>query len=439
MTQRLLHVDCFAGISGDMFLGALIDLGYPMEQLCRGLSQLGLDKEFHLHASHVNRCGIQGVKLDVHPTDAAHQHSPTQKSVTGTHPHHHIDSGHSHPHAHAHPHDHEPHSHEHGRNFSEIRKIIESSALSERVKSQSVGVFERIAIAEGKIHGLPPSDVAFHEVGAIDSIVDIVGVTLGLEFFEIDRITFSPLIEGSGHIHCAHGVFPLPAPATLEILNGIPLTQVPEAGERITPTGAAFAAFFGESFSGMPGMAVEKIGYGAGTRNPHHRPNVLRLLLGQSAESSPPSTEESIIELHSNLDDCTPELIAALCAKLLDRGVLEVFTTPVVMKKGRLGTLLTVLLHDSLVPEAESMLLTESSTFGVRKHTVRRKILQRRIEAVETSFGSVQVKVGLLCGRIVQATPEFESCKAVAAEKSVPLRDVMLAAQAAASRLLTSS
>lgn len=420
---RILYLDCFSGISGDMFVGSLLDLGWSLADLQAGLSLLGLDAEFHIHASHQNRQNISATKFDVH---VAHHHP---------HAHHTSPSPHSHTHSHFDEEHHhssatETHSHTHGRTFREIQTLIEASQLSKNVKTTSISVFRRIAVAEGKIHGQPPEKVAFHEVGAIDSIVDIVGVCLGIEALGIQEIHASKLAEGSGMIQCAHGIFPLPAPATLEILRGIPLSQVEEAGERITPTGAALLAEFAQSFGPMPELRVEKTGFGAGARNPATRPNVLRAILGESVFSALNPTKQ-VVEIQTNLDDSTPELVAEVSRQLMLKGALDVFTQPIMMKKGRVGVLLTVLAH---LPDAERLshlILRESTAFGVRWQHCERVILDRKIIPIETPFGSVQVKIGALNGEILQCAPEFSSCVEVAEKVGVSFREVFSATQGA--------
>lgn len=404
--MRILFLDCFSGISGDMAVGALCDLGVPRELLERELAKLGLGGEFHLHFSRQSRCGIEGVKFDVHLHTHEHGH-----------------------HEHSHAHEHE---HTHGRTFAEIRALLEASELSDFVKARSVAVFHRIAVAEGKIHGMPPEKVHFHEVGAVDSIVDIVAFCIALEALGAPRVLASPLVEGSGFIDCAHGRFPLPAPATLEILAGIPLRQIDEPMEFITPTGAALLAEFATGFAPMSALAVERIGYGVGTRNSPHRPNVLRAVLGETADVADTDT---VTELETNLDDLTPELAAAAVEKLLAAGALDAFVTPVQMKKGRPGFRLTALVDPTRADEFASLILRETSAFGVRMHDCRRIKLRREMTSVETPFGPVAIKLGWLGDERVQAAPEFESCRAVAEAAGATVREVYLAAQAAATRL----
>ena len=282
--MKTLYLDIFSGISGDMFIGAMIDLGADAHKLEHELEKLKLGG-YHLHIARKQKSGIEGVKFDVHLADH-HEHSHDHD-----HPHeHHHDHDHPHEHHHGHGHDHDHHHEEHddSRNFSEIKELISSSKLSAWVKQKSVAVFKRVAEAEGKIHGLPADEVHFHEVGAVDSIVDVVGACIALELLGKPRVLAAPVVEGTGWVKCAHGRFPVPVPATLAILGarGIGLTQCDEPNELITPTGAALLAEFAESFGPMENLAAEKIGFGLGTRDNETRPNVLRAVLGELVTSA---------------------------------------------------------------------------------------------------------------------------------------------------------
>ena len=403
--MRVLYFDCFSGISGDMTVGALRDLGVEEAVFQDALKALALDGEFHAHFHRGSRQNIAGWKFDVH----AHEH------------------GHSHHKAHHH-HDHEHHGHHtHGRSFRQIRELVEKSALSEFIKTRSVAVFHRIAVAEGKIHGLPAEEVTFHEVGAVDSIADIVAACAGLEALGVDRVFSSKLVEGTGWFDCAHGRFPLPAPATLEILTGVPLRQIEESGELITPTGAALLAEFADSYGPLPEIRIEKIGYGLGTRDSAPRPNVLRAVLGEAAQTPDADTDE-ITQIETNLDDFTPELAGATMERLFAAGALDVFFTPAQMKKNRPGFVLTVLASEEKASELGRIILSETSAFGVRIHRARRMKLRREFREVETPYGPVRIKLGFLGDELVQAAPEFESCREAAAKAGVSVRDVHLAA-----------
>ncbi len=421
--MQTLYLDLFSGISGDMFIGALVDLGVDPGALEKELAKLQLDG-YHLHCARAQKGSIAGTKFDVHLSEDHHHHDDS---------HHH---DHSHPHEHDDDHDHGHshhghsgtvhHSHEHQRNFSEIKQLIQASALSGWVKQKSIAVFERIAAAEGKIHGLPAEQVHFHEVGAVDSIVDIVGGCIGLELLGKPRVLASQVTDGNGWVDCAHGRFPIPAPATLEILaaRGVSVTQCSEPHELVTPTGAALVAELAESLGPMEGLVPEKIGFGLGTRENKSRPNVLRAILGHvEARASAHDWESDTIEvLESNLDDLSAEILGYFVEKALAEGALDVFHTPIQMKKNRPGVLLTVLCARADADRFCQLILTETTSFGVRRYPVERRKLHRAVRDVQTPYGLVSVKIGRLDGKIVQAAPEFEHCKKVAVAAGVPLK-----------------
>jgi uncharacterized protein (TIGR00299 family) protein len=299
------------------------------------------------------------------------------------------------------------------------------------VKQKSIAVFHRIAVAEGKIHGLSPEEVHFHEVGAVDSIVDIVAACAGLEMLGKPRVISAPVVEGTGWIRCAHGRFPIPAPATLAILGarGVPITQCEEPNELVTPTGAALLAELADSFAPMRGIVAEKIGYGLGTRDNQTRPNVLRAVLGQSSTASTHDWQiDSIVVLETNLDDINSELLGHFVDKAFAAGALDVFHTPIQMKKNRPGVILTVLCAETDADAFTELMLRETSSFGVRRHVAERRKLVREFSKVQTPLGEVTVKLGKLDGKVIQATPEFESCKQVAERQNVSLKDVYAAA-----------
>lgn len=453
--MKTLYLDIFSGISGDMFIGALIDLGVDAHKLERELAKLKLDG-YHLHVGRQERQGIAGVKFDVH---LAHDHDHEHEHHHHVHEHHHEEHephphehGHHHEHSveHGHGHDHH-HEHEHdhadSRNFAEIKRLIGGSKLSPWVKKKSLAVFQRIADAEGKIHGQPADEVHFHEVGAVDSIVDIVGACIGLEILGKPRVLAAPVTEGTGWIRCAHGRFPIPAPATLAILGArrVGVTQCDEPNELVTPTGAALLAEFVEEFGPMTGIVAEKIGFGLGTRENKTRPNVLRAVLGTAAkvESAKSKTEkrndwetDRVAVVETNLDDVSGEVLGNFVEQALAAGALDVFHTPIQMKKNRPGALLTVLCAEADADRFSEMILRETSAFGVRRTLTERRKLQREFATVKTSHGKVTVKLGKLNGAVIQAAPEFESCKKLAALRKLPLKRVYEAAVAAASRLL---
>jgi uncharacterized protein (TIGR00299 family) protein len=419
--MKTLYLDIFSGISGDMFLGALLDLGVDGKRLIRELAKLQL-AGYHLHAGPQEKSGIAGVKFDVH-LEHEHEHE---------HAHHHDGHGHSHD-GHAHDHDHHKnHDHDHSRTFAEIKKLIAKSKLSPWVKQKSTAVFQRLADVEGKIHGQPPENVHFHEVGAVDSIVDIVGACIGLELLGKPRVLAAPVVEGTGWIKCAHGRFPLPAPATLALLGarGIGVTQCAEPNELVTPTGAALLAEFAESFGPMENLVAEKIGIGIGTRDNLTRPNVLRAILGQAGAKAVHDWEtDRVAVLETNCDDINAEILGHLVETALAAGALDVFHTPVQMKKNRPGVLLTILCAENDADKFSAMILQETTAFGVRRTLAERRKLRREFAVVKTKFGVVTVKIGKLDGRIVQLAPEFESCKKLALAAQVPLARVYDAAR----------
>lgn len=447
--MKTLYLDIFSGISGDMFIGALLDLGVSLEGLERELGKLHLD-EYHLHATRKQKSSIEGVKFDVHTHDHdhdhehSHQHDHEHEEGEHAHDHGHTHShgehGHSHSHSHLHSHGEHEHEHEHhhahGRTFSEIREMISSSALSPWVKEKAIAVFSRIARAEGKIHGQPPEEVHFHEVGAVDSIVDIVGGCVALELLGKPRILAGPVVEGTGFIKCAHGRFPIPAPATMAILaeRGVPISQCEEPHELVTPTGAALLAELAEEFGPIRGFVPERVAYGLGTRDNKTRPNVLRVVLGTAGSGGTGHDWETdtIAVLETNLDDINAEILGHVVEKAFAQGALDVFHTPIQMKKNRPGVLLTVLCASAEQDRFTELLLRETTAFGVRRTSCERRKLKREIVSVNTTFGSVEVKVGRLDGRKVQTSPEFESCRRLAEAKDVPIKAIYQAAIAAA-------
>ena len=427
--MQTLYLDLFSGISGDMFIAALIDLGVKAGALEQELKKLRLEG-YHLHVARGHKANLEGVKFDVHLSE-------------------HHDHGEGSPaHGHAHSHSH-PHTHEHGRTFAQIRELIAGSQLSGWVKQKAGAIFQRVAVAEGRIHGLPPDQVGFHEVGAVDSIVDIIGGCIALEMLGKPRVLASPVVEGTGWIDCAHGRLPIPAPATLAILGarGIALSQCAEPNELVTPTGAALLAELVESFGPMQGLVAEKIGYGLGTRDNETRPNVLRAVFGElRREGREPGVApgahdwetDTIAVLETNLDDLNAEILGGLIEKALAAGALDVFHTAIQMKKSRPGVLLTVLCTEADADKFSEMLVRETSTFGVRRYAAERRKLRREFVTVRTPHGAVTVKVGRLNGKVLQAAPEFESCRKLAQQANVPLKEIYEAAlRALPSSLLT--
>ncbi|MBL6844308.1 MAG: nickel pincer cofactor biosynthesis protein LarC [Verrucomicrobiae bacterium] len=419
--MKTLYLDIFSGISGDMFLGAMLDLGLDEQHL---RTQLGLlpvgDYKLHVHRD--VRSSVEGVKFDVILNNPGQTHS------------------HSHDHHHAHSHSHgglEDHGHddEHSRNYAQILELIRASPYSNWVKERSMSMFHRIAVAEGKIHGQAPEEVHFHEVGAVDSIVDIIGASIALETLGCPQVLAAPVVEGTGFVHCAHGKFPVPTMATLSILGeaGVALTQCDLPYELVTPTGAALLAEFADSFGPMQGLVAEKVGYGLGGRDIPGRPNVLRAVLGEtaSADSGHDWETDTVTLIETNLDDCRPEVLGHLVDLVLERGALDVFHTPIQMKKNRPGVLLSVLCQPQDVDTFRAMMLCETTAFGVRSMHMDRCKLKRSIETIETDFGAIQIKKGFWQGRTLHIAPEYESCRAAARKFNVPVRVVYEAAERA--------
>lgn len=410
--MRHLYLDIFSGISGDMFLGALLDLGVEFKALERELKRLNLSG-YHLHYFRGQKSGIEGVKFDVH-VDAE----------LGAHDHVHEGSGGAH----------RPHDHSHGtcRDHAAIRELIQASPLSDWVKQRALSVFERIATAEGKIHGVPPERVHFHEIGGVDSIVDIVGTCIGLEMLGCPEVSASPVVEGTGWVKCAHGMFPIPTAATLEILGarGIAVTQCVEPHELVTPTGAALLAEFAIRVGPMQSVVGTRVGYGLGTRDNRTRPNLVRAILWDDASVATAHDWETdtIAILETNLDDVSGELLGQVLEKALRLGALDAFHTPIQMKKNRPGVIFTILSLPEAADQFCELLLTETSAFGIRRTHAERRKLPRSFTEVKTEYGRVKIKLGSWQGKIIQVAPEFESARGVAAMAGVPCKAVMEAA-----------
>lgn len=444
--MRIGYLECFAGISGDMLLGALVDAGVSrvlLEDTARALD-IGAELRF----SFVDRSGISATKVDVidaasgekaeahHEHGHDHKHDHTHEGEHGhSHEHHHSHDDHHHEHKHSHEHEHShehshSHSHVHGRTWKQIRELIEHAPLAQDVRTLSLRAFELLAHAEAKIHNVPVETVHFHEVGAVDTITDIVCGAAGLCSLGVDTWYSSAVNVGGGFVQCAHGMFPVPAPATAELLKGIPTYSAGPQKELTTPTGAALLKALGCSFGEAPPMTAKAIGYGAGTRNPERFPNVLRLSIGDTAAKMD-SSSERVVVLECAVDDATPQLVAHCMERALEEGALDVMCAPVVMKKGRMGSLLTVLCRPELRSTLEELLLRETTTLGVRVREEDRVVLQRRFMDVETAFGSIRVKVGSRASEDVNLMPEYEDCVRAAREHGVPLKQVMQAALAA--------
>ncbi len=384
--MRTLYLDCFAGISGDMFLGALTDLGISLDDLTTSLAGLDLP-DYHISLEKVQKNGISGTKFFVHVNEKGFNH----------------------------------------RHLSDIKNIIIKSTLPKQVKTASVQVFENLAAAEAKIHGISPEEVHFHEVGAIDSIIDIIGTIIALDLLSIKKIMCSPLPLGFGFVDCAHGILPLPAPAALELLTGIPTKKCDIEGETVTPTGAALIKTLCQEFGPIPSMQISKIGYGAGTAD-RKVPNLLRAVLGEIEQESYPSDLDSdlttVIEV--NIDDMNPEFYEHILSQLFSKGALDVYLTPVIMKKGRPGQVLTCLAPKNNTKPLVDILFSETSTLGVRTYTTNRFKLFREIVTVDTIYGTIKIKLGRRTGSsdILTAAPEWEDCKEIARLNNIPAKAV---------------
>ena len=390
-------------------LSALVSLGADLGKIEREIGAF-FPEPIHFHLSPSSQSGISGFRIRVGVGDSPHDESIWMERG-GAHSNHSPDSHHSASHSHCH------------RTFVQIRDLISASPLSEVTRSRAIAVFRAIAEAEGKIHGKEPEEVHFHEVGAWDSVADIVGVCLALEQLGVEGISCGPLPAGIGTLHCAHGEMPNPAPATQALLRGMAITQTDEPHELVTPTGAALLSVLSRSAPVPPVLVVEKEGIGFGSRELESRPNLLRATLLSSPEK--PTSAETVWMVETNLDDAPPEWIAATAQRLMEAGALDVWTTPILMKKGRAGCTLSVLAEEQSVASLRLMVFRELPTFGIRFYPVKRETLSRRFDPVETPWGVLPVKVGTLQdGSPVTASPEFTDCDRVAREKGLPLRQV---------------
>ena len=420
--MRAVYFDCFAGVSGDMIIGAQLDLGVDLESLTQQLSSLGLDG-YQIKSRRVERSGISAAKFDVEVNQAAQP----------------------------------------ARTLADIRSTIAGSSTTDRVKDQAIRVFARLAEAEARVHGTTPDKIHFHEVGAVDSIIDIVGAMIGFEVLGVERFFCSPLRLGCGSVDSQHGRLPIPAPATAELLRGAPVYASELEGEFVTPTGAAIVATLCEEFGPIPQMKVARVGYGAGSRDPKDFPNALRLIIGELEEAgelgSPvagarrtdrgadpaqilesrtatqtkvyATSDETIVVIETNIDDMNPQVYRFVMERAFALGALDVFMVPAQMKKDRPGVLLTVLCRPETADATIEMLLVETTTFGVRYYEAKRRVLERTFETVETEYGPVRIKVARDGARTLHFQPEFEDCARVAASAKVPLLEVHGAAAAA--------
>jgi len=391
--MRQAYLDCSSGISGDMLLAALLDAGVDARRLLRELKKMRLGfYEFKL--TRAVRGNLVGARVDIR--------IPAQQPP---------------------------------RKLGDIEEMMGKTELAETVKEKALKIFRRLAEAEGKLHNLPPGEVHFHEVGAVDAIIDIVGACLGLELLEVSELTCSPLNVGGGRVQAEHGSLPVPAPATAELLKEIPIYSTGIEGELVTPTGAAIVSTLAASFGPMPAMKVERIGYGAGEKDIPGQANVTRLFVGESVEVVKPQPgaagDELVSVIEANLDDMSPQLYGYFVEQALAAGALDVTCSAVQMKKNRPGLLVTVLCAPESSDALAELLFEQTTTIGLRIYEARRKVLEREFVSVETPYGEVRVKVAKREGKVLNVAPEYEDCQRLAAEKSVPLKEVILAAHLA--------
>ncbi|MCT4545308.1 MAG: nickel pincer cofactor biosynthesis protein LarC [Vallitalea sp.] len=397
--MKVLYYDCFAGISGDMNLGALIDLGVDKSYLIKELDKLSISKEFKLKIETKQKMGITGTKVDVILTNNIH------------HEHHHHEEHNEH-----HEHHHHEEHHEH-RNLRSIYNIIDSSSLNDNIKQLSKDIFNVVAKAEAKVHGKSIDEVHFHEVGAVDSIVDIIGAAICIDNLKVDKIISSTIELGGGFVKCAHGIIPVPAPATSEILNNVPIHLGKVNFETTTPTGAAILKTVVNDFTSSMDFKILKTGYGLGTRD-FEIPNVLRVYLGEEKNKS--KKIQTIIEV--NIDDMNSELYSYVEEKLFENGALDVYKTPIIMKKGRPAIKLSVLTELDNTQVIEKILLMDTTTLGLRKYNVEKLELDREFSVVSTKYGDIPLKMGLLDGTVIKMKPEYEVCEKLANKYGVPIR-----------------
>lgn len=432
--MHVLYYDCFSGISGDMNLAALIDLGVDENYLKRELEKLSISG-YELRISRDERHAISGTRVDVElvsdNTDHHHEHHDhghDHDHDQDHHDHHPGHHGHSHDHNHGHSHAHaHTHAHDHvHRNLEDIRQIVEGSGLNANVKERSMKMFRLIAEAEAKVHGTTVDKIHFHEVGAVDSIVDIVGAAICLDYLKVNKVMASTVELGGGFVKCAHGTMPVPAPATLEILKGIPVRTGAVDKETTTPTGAAILAANVDAFDDRNHIRVEKTGYGIGHRH-LEIPNILRVYLGTAGESQETEGFQThrALEISCNIDDMNPEYYEDIMERLFEAGADEVYITPVMMKKTRPASLLTVLCNPGREQEMTRLIFQHTSTLGLRRKKVEKSELERKMEKRNTRFGEVRVKTGYLNGKALKNKPEYEDCKRIARERGLSLQEVL--------------
>ena len=381
--MKLAYFDCFSGISGDMTLGALVDAGCAVEQVREGLRGLQVPG-WELTAEKVWKNGMAATYVNVKTEDQS------------TH-----------------------------RSLNVILEILQKSQLAPAVRERAAAIFQKLGEAEARVHDVPLEKIHFHEVGAVDAIVDIVGACIGFEVLGIEKFACSALNVGGGTAKMAHGVLPVPAPATANLLQGKPTYSNGVQKELVTPTGAAIIATLCDAFGPQPAMSVSAIGYGAGTADLEGQPNVLRIMIGEVAEKTVAGFDEEIAVIEANLDDMNPQIYGYFLERALGAGALDVYTTPVQMKKNRPGTLLTVLCKPQDTNTLMSLIFAETTTFGARTYRAQRRVLPREWVSVATEYGDVRIKVSRVNGRILHVAPEYDDCRKLAVEKNVPLQKVI--------------
>lgn len=431
----IAYFDCFSGISGDMVLGALVDAGLDVGALERELRKLKLPG-WSIAAEKVRRGAIAAtqVKVTVAGQNSSFGASGAKAQVQDSEgisdlkvrpPKRHEHGGHVHHHGEA---EEKTHQHHHHRGLSEIVKMIDGAGLAPRAADRAEKIFQRLGEAEAKVHGIEIEKVHFHEVGAVDSIVDIVGAAIGFDLLGVDEFACSAMDVGGGQVKTEHGLLPVPAPATAELLRGVPTHSNGIQRELVTPTGAAIATTLATRFGAIPPMRLRAVGYGAGSADLTEKPNVLRLLVGERIESGTGDWDAPITVIETNVDDMSPQIYGYFAEKALTAGALDVFSTPAHMKKNRPGLLVTILSEPENVSSLIDLIFRETTTIGVRTYDVRRKTLDRELVPVETRFGTVRMKVSRMNGSLLTATPEYDDCQVIAAERGVPLKEVIAAA-----------
>jgi pyridinium-3,5-bisthiocarboxylic acid mononucleotide nickel chelatase len=436
--MRIAYLDCFSGMSGDMFLGALVDAGVAVRMLEETVAALNVGAR--LEVSRVERSGIAATKVDVYV--GGEKELPREIYWEQK------EHSHAHDHSHSHTRDHEhvqlrehnysetkepspgaaPKSlrYEHGRGLREIRDIIRKAKIADSAKQTAILIFETLGAAEAKIHNTDIEKIHFHEVGAVDAMVDIVCAAVGSVALAVDEFICSSLNVGGGTVKCAHGTLPVPAPATVELLKGAPVYSSGIQVELVTPTGAAIVKTLCKRFSSFPDMKIEKTGYGAGSRDLPGQANVVRLTIGESqSEFIKKTSEQTISVLQANIDDLNPQVFGYVMDRLLEEGALDAFGIPVQMKKNRPGMLLSVLCRPEDAGRLTNLILSETTTLGVRKREERREVLARKLVTVSTRWGDVRLKVASMNGTITNYAPEYDDCRRIAVEHHVPLKNVM--------------